>query len=48
MDILYLRLSKEDGDAEDGSIEESCSIQAQRTCIKQYLRSKDFSVEHFS
>ena len=48
MDILYLRLSKEDGDAEDGSIEESCSIQAQRTCIKQYLRSKGFSVEHFS
>ena len=47
MDILYLRLSKEDGDAEDGSIEESCSIQAQRTCIKQYLRSKGFSVEHF-
>ena len=48
MDILYLRLSKEDGDAEDGSIDESCSIQAQRTCIKQYLRSKGFSVEHFS
>lgn len=48
MDILYLRLSKEDGDAEDGSIDESCSIQAQRTCIKQYLCSKGFSVEHFS
>lgn len=48
MDILYLRLSKEDGDTEDGSIDESCSIQAQRTCIKQYLRSKGFSVEHFS
>ena len=35
MDISYVRLSKEDGDVEDGSIDESCSIQSQRTCIKQ-------------
>lgn len=40
MDISYLRLSKEDGDVEDGSIDESCSIQSQRTCIKQYLHSR--------
>lgn len=48
MDISYLRLSKEDGDIEDGSIAESCSIQSQRTCIKQYLRSNGFSVESLS
>ena len=30
MDISYVRLSKEDGDVEDGSIDESCSIQSQR------------------
>ena len=45
MDISYVRLSKEDGDVEDGSIDESCSIQSQRTCIKQYLRSNGFSVD---
>ena len=45
IDISYVRLSKEDGDVEDGSIDESCSIQSQRTCIKQYLRSNGFSVD---
>lgn len=45
MDISYVRLSKEDGDVEDGSIDESCSIQSQRTCIKQYLRSNGLSVD---
>ena len=34
IDISYLRLSKEDGDSEDGSMEESCSIQSQRICVK--------------
>ena len=47
-DILYLRLSKEDGDTEAGGIDESCSIQSQRTCIKQYLRSNGFREESFS
>lgn len=48
MDISYLRLSKEDGDVEDGSIDESCSIQSQRTCIKQYLHRNGFSVDRLS
>lgn len=48
MDISYLRLSKEDGDVEDGSIDESCSIQSQRTCIRQYLHRNGFSVDRLS
>lgn len=48
MDISYLRLSKEDGDVEDGSIDESCSIQSQRTYIKQYLHRNGFSVDRLS
>lgn len=48
IDILYLRLSKEDGDTETSGIDESCSIQSQRTCIKQYLRSNGFRSESFS
>ena len=38
LDIEYLRLSKEDGDVEDGTVEESCSIGSQRKCIHQFLR----------
>lgn len=37
LDINYLRLSKEDGDAEEGTVEESCSISSQRKCIHQFL-----------
>ena len=48
MDISYLRLSKEDGDIEEGSIDESCSIQSQRTCIRKYLRDNGFRAENFS
>ena len=38
VDIIYLRLSLEDGDVADGTAEESCSIQSQRTCIHQFLK----------
>lgn len=38
IDIIYLRLSKEDGDVVSGTEEESCSISSQRTCIHRYLR----------
>ena len=49
IDIAYLRLSKEDGDTENGSIDESCSIQSQRACIRQYLQSSgSFSTGSFS
>jgi site-specific DNA recombinase len=34
-DFYYLRLSKEDGDIEEGSAEESCSVISQRDCIKR-------------
>ncbi len=37
LDVEYLRLSKEDGDVEDGNVEESCSIGSQRKCIRQFL-----------
>lgn len=47
VDLYYLRLSKEDGDTEDGSTEESCSIQSQRLCIHRYLRDNGFHVESF-
>ena len=38
--FLYTRLSKEDGDVETGSMEESCSISSQRDCIRQYIRNE--------
>ena len=46
-DFYYLRLSKEDGDIEEGSIEESCSITSQRDCIKRYLQDRRLPVEEF-
>lgn len=39
LDIIYLRLSKEDGDVTEGSETESCSIQSQRKCIHRYLET---------
>ena len=48
MDIYYLRLSKEDGDEECSSAEESCSIHSQRLCIKRYLDSKGFDTSAFT
>ena len=47
IDISYLRLSKEDGDVESGSVEESCSIQSQRTCIRKYLQDNGMSADDF-
>lgn len=44
LDYYYSRLSKEDGDTEDGSVEESCSISSQRACIQRYIR-ENFSSE---
>lgn len=38
LNIEYYRLSKEDGDVEEGSSEESCSITSQRTCVGRYIR----------
>lgn len=38
LDYAYYRLSKEDGDVEEGTAEESCSIASQRTCVNRYLR----------
>ncbi|MCI8672528.1 MAG: recombinase family protein [Lachnospiraceae bacterium] len=46
-DYYYLRLSKEDGDVEAGSVEESCSIQSQRICIRQFLRKQGFKEDDF-
>lgn len=46
-DFYYLRLSKEDGDIEEGSAEESCSITSQRDCIKRYLREHRFPEDEF-
>ncbi len=46
-DFYYLRLSKEDGDIEEGSAEESCSITSQRDCIKRYLREHRFPEDGF-
>ena len=46
-DFYYLRLSKEDGDKETGTSEESCSISSQRKCIKDYLRANGFPVDNF-
>ena len=39
LDIIYLRLSKEDGDVAAGTEEESCSIHSQRLCIHRHLES---------
>ena len=38
LDIIYMRLSKEDGDVTAGTESESCSIQSQRHYIWQYIR----------
>lgn len=38
LDYAYYRLSKEDGDVEEGTAEESCSIASQRACVNRYLR----------
>ena len=46
-DFYYLRLSKEDGDIEEGSAEESCSITSQRDCIKRYLQEHCFQADEF-
>ena len=46
-DIYYLRLSKEDGDSEQGTLEESCSITSQRECIRRYLQEHGFAEEDF-
>ena len=46
-DFYYLRLSKEDGDVEEGSADESCSITSQRDCIKRYLREHRFPEDEF-
>ena len=46
LDIYYLRLSKEDGDVEAGTAEESMSIASQRRCIEQFvLHQPDLSLE---
>lgn len=45
VDIIYLRLSLEDGDVADGTAEESCSIQSQRTCIHRFLKEKGISTD---
>lgn len=37
INAYYLRLSLEDGDVADGSMEESCSISSQRLCVKQFI-----------
>ncbi|MGN0773377.1 MAG: recombinase family protein [Candidatus Ventricola sp.] len=38
--IMYLRLSKEDGDVEEGNVQESCSIASQRQCLQSYMASQ--------
>lgn len=45
VDVSYLRLSLEDGDVAEGTVEESCSIQSQRTCINRYLKEKGISTD---
>ena len=47
IDIIYLRLSKEDGDVASGTEEESCSISSQRTCIHRYLREHHMDPDSF-
>lgn len=38
--IMYLRLSREDGDAEEGTVQESCSIASQRQCLQSCIASQ--------
>lgn len=47
-DFYYLRLSKEDGDKENGSDVESCSITSQRKCIKNFLKENRFFADDFA
>ena len=47
INISYLRLSKEDGDIESGSIAESCSISSQRKCIQNYLEQNCLKPDSF-
>ncbi len=47
LDIAYMRLSKEDGDVETGSAEESCSIGSQRACIRRFLGERGFDADAF-
>lgn len=37
IDVMYMRLSLEDGDVASGKAEESCSIGSQRKCIEEYI-----------
>mgnify|MGYP000061838533 CR=1 FL=1 len=46
-EFYYLRLSKEDGDKENGSDEESYSITSQRKCIKNFLKKNGFFSDNF-
>lgn len=47
LNIAYVRLSKEDGDVEAGTVEESCSIGSQRTCIRRFLLEQGFDADAF-
>ena len=47
IDIYYLRLSKEDGDSEKGTIEESCSISSQRVLIHRFLQINGMNPDEF-
>ena len=38
LNFLYYRLSKEDGDLEEGGEAESCSIESQRKCVLRYVK----------
>lgn len=56
IDAYYLRLSLEDGDVAEGTINESCSITSQRSCVMQFLGAhpelggdfKEFSDDGYS
>lgn len=39
INAYYLRLSLEDGDVADGTVEESCSITSQRLCVQRFLNA---------
>ena len=47
MDIYYLRLSKEDGDVVEGTVEESCSISSQRICVHRFLQDRGMDPDSF-
>lgn len=47
MDIYYLRLSKEDGDVVEGTVEESCSISSQRICVHRFLKDQRMDPDSF-